>query len=251
MTRSLRGKRVLVVGASSGIGRAFAIQAGKEGAQVVLVARRKEKLDDAIAEAGTGTPVAADIADPAGAAAVAEAARTTLGEVDLLFCSVGVAPLKMFADTDSDDWESVMRTNVVGVHQLIRHALPVLAEGAIVGALSSESVGQQRAALGAYAASKAALMSSFDAWRTEHPGLRFCTIAVGSTIPTEFADAFDPELLGSVLEDWIWRGLVQETLMTPDAVADAIAGMLAGIIDHPDVGLDHAVIKPPSAPRRM
>jgi hypothetical protein len=56
--------------------------------------------------------------------------------------------------------------------------------------------------------------------------------------------------LGTALTEWLARGLVQESRMTPEAVADVLAGMFASAIDHPDVGLESIVIKSPTGPMR-
>jgi hypothetical protein len=69
-------------------------------------------------------------------------------------------------------------------------------------------------------------------------------------VPTDFTSAFDPDLLGTALTEWLARGLVQESRMTPEAVADVLAGMFASAIDHPDVGLESIVIKSPTGPMR-
>ncbi len=248
--RTLAGKRVAVVGASAGIGRAFAVRAGKEGADLLIAARRRDRLEEVAAEAGCGTAVSVDVRDADDCARLAETVRETLGAIDLLFVSVGYAPLRMFADTSVGDWLDVMQTNVFGVHQVINCCLPVLAPAAIVSALSSETVGQPRAGLGAYSSSKAALAESLNAWRTEHPGFRYCCVTVGGTVPTEFTAAFDPELLGTVVQDWVARGLLQETLMSPQDVADLLAGTFASAVNFPAVGLEQIVIRPPSSPRR-
>ncbi len=247
--RTLAGKRVVVVGASAGIGRAFAVHAGKEGADLLIAARRRDRLEEVVAEAGCGTAVSADVRNAQDCAHIADVARDRLGAIDLLFISLGYAPLRMFADTSADDWADVMQTNVVSVHQVIRSCLPMLAPAAIVCALSSETVGQPRAALGAYSSSKAALAESLNAWRTEHPAFRFCCVSVGGTVPTEFTAAFDPELLGVVVQDWIARGLLQETLMSPDDVADVLAGVFASALNFPVVGLEQLVVRPPSSMR--
>ncbi|WP_068186456.1 SDR family oxidoreductase [Mycobacterium sp. UM_CSW] len=248
--RTLAGKRVVVIGASAGIGRAFAVRAGKEGADLLIAARRQDRLDEVAAEAGCSAAISVDVRNADDCVRLADMARRTVGEIDLLFISVGYAPLRMFADTSVDDWMDVMRTNVVGVHNVVRSCLPVLAPAAIVSAMSSETVGQPRAALGAYSSSKAALSESLNAWRTEHPGFRYCCVTVGGTVPTEFTAAFDPELLGTVVQDWVARGLLQETLMSPDDVADMLAGTFASAMNFPTVGLEQLVIRPPSPPRR-
>lgn len=247
MERSLAGKRVVVVGASAGIGREFAVRARKEDAKLLIAARRHDRLDETVAAAGGGTAVVVDACNAEDCARLAEAARQSLGQIDVLFVTVGYAPLRLFADTDADDWLAVFRTNVVAVHQVIRACLPTLAPGAIVAAMSSETVGQPRTALGAYSTSKAALVESFNAWRTEHPGLRFCCVAVGGTMPTEFTSAFDPNLLGVAVQDWVARGLLQETLMTPGDVADVLVGVFGSAVGFPDVGLENLVLRPPSA----
>ncbi|WP_231983666.1 SDR family oxidoreductase [Mycobacterium sp. E2733] len=247
----MAGKRVVVVGASAGIGRAFAVRAGKEGADLLIAARRLDRLEEVAAEAGCGHPVRADVRSAEDCARIADISRDKLGGVDLLFISVGYAPLRMFAETSADDWFDVMHTNVVSVHQVIRSCLPVLAPAAIVAALSSETVGQPRAALGAYSSSKAALSESLNAWRTEHPSFRYCCVNVGGTVPTEFTAAFDPELLGVVVQDWIARGLLQETLMSPDDVADVLAGVFATALSRPVVGLEQLVVRPPASMRGL
>src|ERR1700739_2057652 len=248
--RTVAGKRVAVVGASAGIGRAFALRAGKEGADLLIAARRRDRLEEVTAEAGSGTAVTADVRSAEDCSRIADVARDRLGGLDLLFISVGYAPLRMFADTSADDWFDVMRTNVIRVHQVIRSCLPVLAPAAIVSALSSETVGQPRTALRAYSSSKAALSESLNAWRTEHPEFRFCCAIVGGTVPTEFTAAFDPELLGVVVQDWIARGLLQEQLMAPDDLADVLAGGFRRPLNFPVVGLEQLVVRPPSSMRR-
>ncbi|BBX00946.1 short-chain dehydrogenase [Mycolicibacterium moriokaense] len=249
--RSLAGKRVVVVGASAGIGRAFAVRAGKEGAKLVLAARRAEKLDEVVAEAGTGTRVAVDVRNPADCARLGAAAGEALGQIDILLICSGYAPLKMFTDTDAQDWRDVFETNVIGVHELIRAHLPSLTSTAIVAVLSSDSVRYPHTALGAYSSSKAAMERCLVSWRMEKPGYRFSCVEISGTVPTDFTSAFDPDVLNSALTEWLARGLVQESRMTPEAVADVLAGIFASAIDHPDVGLESLVVKSPTGPMRV
>lgn len=248
--RSLAGKRIVVVGASAGIGRALAVRAGKEGARLVVAARRSDKLSEVIAEAGGGTAVAVDVCAPSDCARVAAVAKDVLGEIDLLIYSVGYAPLKMLVDTDARDWLEVMQTNVIGLHETIRAHLPYLSPSAIVAALSSDSIRSPHDALGAYSSSKAAMERCLVAWHLEHPGYRFSCIEVGGTFPTDFISAFDPELLGTVALEWIKRGLVQQSRMSPEAVADVLSGLFASAIDNPDVGLEHLLVRSPTGPMR-
>src|SRR4051794_25264392 len=116
----LEGRRILVVGASAGIGRAFAVSAVRGGAKVVLTARRMTELRSAADEAGGGTAVAGDIADDASRRTVLGAAVDALGQIDLVLCTVGVATLGYAKDADAHTWEQTFRTNVVALNQLIR-----------------------------------------------------------------------------------------------------------------------------------
>ena len=64
MTEVLAGKRMLVVGASAGIGRSIALRAAKDGCEIAVVARRKDVLEDLTAKAATGTVIVADLGLP-------------------------------------------------------------------------------------------------------------------------------------------------------------------------------------------
>ena len=242
----MHGSRVLVVGASSGIGREFAVRATQGGATTVLVARRRDLLEETAALAGGGHVVCADVADADDCARVAREATEVLGAVDLLLYCVGYAPLRALSDTTAEDWRAVFDANVVGLHQLIRSTLPTFSDRAIVAAISSEAVAQPRSALGAYVSSKAALEQMLRVWRIEHPAVRFSCIAVGATVPTEFGREFDPGLLGASLDDWVRHGLVQEQFMATGELADVVAGVLAAALPYPGIGVEHISLRSPS-----
>lgn len=247
MSRStLEGRRVLVVGASAGIGRAFAVRAVREGAQVALAARRAERLAEAIEEAGGGTALAADLRDPAACRRIGAEAVSLLGPLDLVFVAAGAASLGWVEDTSAEDWALAFDTNVIGVNLLIAALLPSLAPGAIVAACSSESVGHPHAGLVAYGASKAALEESLRGWRVEHPEVRFSCAAVGATIPTEFGAAFDPQILGRALELWARHGLAKEQLMRTDDVADVLVGTFGVALAYPGVGIEQLTVRSPA-----
>jgi NAD(P)-dependent dehydrogenase (short-subunit alcohol dehydrogenase family) len=242
----LDGRRVLVVGASAGIGRAFAVHAAAEGARLVAVARRADRLDELVAEIGGGTAVVADISEDDDCRRLADEIRRDLGEIDLVLHAAAMAPLKRFADTTADDWRRVLATNVIGVHQVINAVLPLLAPGAIVGVLSSETIGQARAGLGAYSASKAALEESLRCWHTEHPNIRFSCVAVGSTVPTEFGLSFDLPLLGDLMGDWALHGLAQAEFMDTEEVGDFLVHMYAAALPYAQVNIEHLLLRSPS-----
>jgi NAD(P)-dependent dehydrogenase (short-subunit alcohol dehydrogenase family) len=244
---ALAGRRVVVVGASAGIGRAFAVQAVQAGAEVALVARREEPLVAAVKEAGGGHVVVGDICDHDGTPALVTAAASAVGgEIDLVVHAAGASDLRLLADADAETWRRTFEINVVAANGLINAALPYLAPGAIVGVLSSESADKPRSGMVPYAASKAALDVALRGWRLEHPEVRFSCLAVGATQPTEFGNGFDGDLLGRVFADWGRHGLLQEAFMDTDDLAGFLVGTLGTALDHPTVGVEHIVLRSPS-----
>jgi NAD(P)-dependent dehydrogenase (short-subunit alcohol dehydrogenase family) len=238
----VKGARVAVVGASAGIGRAFASAAVEAGAQVVAAARRA----DALAELDGAHGVVADVCTDDGRAAIVAACRERLGGVDLVVHAAGRADLSLVADTGDDVWRSALETNVVAYNRLVAAALPLLEPPAVVAALSSETAGVPRSGLVAYAASKAALDTSVKGWQVEHPGLRFSVVSVGATQPTEFGHGFRGDLLGPAMADWNRRGLMQAAYMDTAEVADLLVALYGAAIANPSVGIEHVVLRSPS-----
>jgi NAD(P)-dependent dehydrogenase (short-subunit alcohol dehydrogenase family) len=246
-TTTLGGRRVLVVGASAGIGRAFAARAVADGAQVALAARRASVLSEAVAEAGGGTPLVADLRTPDDCARLGEEAARALGEIDLVFVAAGASLLAWLEDATSDEWATAFETNVIGVNLAIRSLLPALAPGAIVAACSSESVGRPYAALVPYAASKAALEETLRGWRVEHPGVRFSCVQVGATQPTDFGTSWDIGQLTRAMNEWARHGIAQTDLMQTDHVVDVLATTFGVALAYPGVGVEHLTVRSPAA----
>jgi NAD(P)-dependent dehydrogenase (short-subunit alcohol dehydrogenase family) len=235
-----------VVGASSGIGRAFAVAAVKDGARVVMAARRRELLEKACAEAGGGLGVSVDLQEPDSGTRLAEAVGEHLGGLDLVVSCIGAAPLRMLADMSHEDWQHVFQTNVIGVHRALNACLPLLERDAMIMAFSTESIGQPRTGLAAYVASKAALEQMVSCWRAERPWLRFTIVTVGATFPTDFGLAFDGELLTHLMTDWAARGIAHEEYMTPEDVAGVLLGTAATSWRRPGVCIEHLTLRSPS-----
>jgi NAD(P)-dependent dehydrogenase (short-subunit alcohol dehydrogenase family) len=246
MTESLAGRKVVVLGASSGIGKAFGLRAIKEGADVLFTARRQDRLDGAVAEAGGGHAVAVDVGVVGDCARLGEEASRLLGSVDVVLSSVGTAPLKLLADTTAEDWMTTLQTNVIGVSSAVAALLPSLADGAMVLALSSEAVQMPRWAMGAYGASKAALEAMLRTWRVEQPRYRFGTVGIGSTFPTEFGGSFDRAMLGAAMDMWTKHGQAQEAFMDPEDVAAVLLGMIASLLPCPGVNMEHTLLRTPA-----
>ena len=243
---TIAGKRVLAVGASSGIGRAFAIEAVRAGADVALAARRLDRVKEAAASAGHAHALACDVRRHEDCRRVVTEAVAALGGIDLVLYAAGRAPLQALIDTNTDEWQDVLDTNVVGLQRITREVLPHLSAGGIVAVLSSETVGKPRTGLGAYAASKAALDESLRTWRLEHPEHRFACLTVGATQPTEFGSDFEMSRLEPAMRSWYRHGLMQAAYMDTAEVATFMVTMLGAALALPTISVENLTLRSPS-----
>jgi NAD(P)-dependent dehydrogenase (short-subunit alcohol dehydrogenase family) len=197
MTVSVSGRRVLVTGASAGLGRHMALALAREGAEVAAAARRAEALDALAAEgARFGAlirPVPMDVADPASVSAGVAAAAAALGGLDGLVANAGVARAGPALDATEADWRATMSVNLDGVFRTAQAAARVMAAGqggAIVTVASILGFGVAKG-VAAYAASKAAVVHLTKALALEWAaiGVRVNALAPGY-IPTDLNRAW-------------------------------------------------------------
>lgn len=234
--------RVVVVGASSGLGRCIGTGLAQRGAHVALLARRRDRLDDAAKEAGPGTlAISCDVTDQASCAAAIAEAAAGLGGIDGLVYAPGIGPLVRLEDMSADQWHAVFATNVIGASLVTAAALAHLAaSGGTAAYLTSVSASETAPwpGLGAYAASKAALDKLVEAWRGEHPNVGFTRLVVGDCAGgtgdsvVEFSDGWDPALADEMLTLWIERRLVSGNLLPVDRLVSVVELVLqAGAAD--------------------
>ena len=137
MTFPLTGTVALVTGASSGIGAATARRLASEGARVVLVARRKDRLDTLAAEieraGGTALAVATDLTDRPAAEAAVQQALERFGRLDILVNNAGLMLLGPVVGADLGEWERMIDVNVKGLLHTTHAALPHLLRAAEQG----------------------------------------------------------------------------------------------------------------------
>jgi NADP-dependent 3-hydroxy acid dehydrogenase YdfG len=215
--------RVVIVGASSGLGRCIGAGLAEKGAQVALMGRRADLLASAAEEAGANAvAITCDATDEAATADAIAAAADQLGGIDGLVYTAGTAPLVKLADLDVDTWRRAFDTNVIGAAVVTRAALPHLLESSGTAVyLSSVSASSTPPwpGLGAYAASKAALDKMVDAWRVEHPEIGFTRLVVGECAGgsgdsvTQMASAWDLELAAEMVPTWVQRNYMTGALM--------------------------------------
>jgi short-subunit dehydrogenase len=132
-TRELHRCRAILTGASSGIGRALAIELVSAGARVLAVARRAERLEALGRELAAGPGEifvrAGDITDDATRRAVIGAAQEQLGGLDLLVNNAGIGAMGPFAEASPERLRQVMEVNFFAPAELTRLALPLLQVG--------------------------------------------------------------------------------------------------------------------------
>ncbi|MGD0173417.1 MAG: SDR family oxidoreductase [Anaerolineales bacterium] len=130
MTGKLAGKTALITGASSGIGRASALALAQEGANLVLTARRRNRLDELEAAVqktdGTAVSVVGDAVQEETAVACVAAAVKTFRTLDILINNVGVGNYKNLVDTSAAEYDEMMDANVRTTFLFTRHAVPVM-----------------------------------------------------------------------------------------------------------------------------
>jgi NAD(P)-dependent dehydrogenase (short-subunit alcohol dehydrogenase family) len=244
----LQGARILVVGASSGIGRAVALQCAAGGAGVVVAGRRVEKLDEVVSASGeargeTGGghvhAVACDVRDPEQCDTVVTEAVAALGGLDCLVYSTAIDPLRRLRDTEAQLWTDVLATNVVGASLVTRAVLPHLQASTVTRRgravyISASSVGRPLPGMGAYETSKAALDELTRAWRSEHPEVGFSCVAVGQTLGTDVYAHWDRDLLVELSGEWAARGYTHDNgpgAMTVEECAGAVVGAITSPVD--------------------
>jgi NAD(P)-dependent dehydrogenase (short-subunit alcohol dehydrogenase family) len=230
----LDGRRLLVVGASSGIGAAFARAASGAGARVAVSARRADALTALVEAMGAGVAVPGDVTVPAEVRDVVETTVEALGGLDLVLYAAGSGVLGRIEELDPEVWVALFRLNVIGASLVTRETLPHLAPDGVVAYLSSRTVEDANALFAAYHVTKAALDQTIRAWRVEHPRRRFVRVVMGNTQPTGFAQHMGDELMHEAIESWAAQAL-PGGLMHTDDVGSALASALGVVLDHPEI----------------
>ena len=205
----LSGKVAIVTGASSGIGRASALLLAREGASVVVGARRREELDALVTEirarGGRAHALAGDVRDEAFAQALVGAALREFGGLDVAFNNAGtLGTLGPTPEITRAQWQETLDTNLTAAFLGAKHQIPaLLARGGGSLIFTSTFVGYTVGFPGAaaYAASKSGLIGLTQALAAElgPRGVRVNAILPGGT-DTAMAHAMNgtPEAIAAV-----------------------------------------------------
>ncbi|BDC52255.1 oxidoreductase [Bryobacterales bacterium F-183] len=240
----VRGKVVLITGASSGIGEATARLLASRGATVVLGARRTDRLEQIVSDirstGGTADARKLDVADRADTAAFVQFAIEKYGRVDVLFNNAGVMPLSPLSALKVDEWDNMLNVNVRGVLNGIAAALPLMEAqggGQIINnaSVAAHWVGPTAAV---YSATKYAVRIISEGLRSETQKVRVSVVSPGVT-ETE---------LGHDISDDATKGFLTE-LRKNSLAADDIARAVVYAIDQPPhVDVNEIIVRPIVSP---
>lgn len=214
------GRRVLVTGASRGIGRAVAMAFAVCGDRVALLSRASPELDAtarACAEHAAEVVVLhADVTDEEQTRAAATYAIEQLGGLDVLVNNAGVGLYAPFGELPASAWEEMLRVNVLGTANVVRNVLPTMLgqrDGQIINIGSIRGI-ETIGGTTAYAASKFAVVGFTQALRRElaGSGVRVSLVAPGG-VRTDFGQ--------------IPAGEKDENFLPPDVVAETVVAMVS------------------------
>jgi len=219
MDQRLSGSVCLITGASAGIGKACALALAKEGASLVLTARRKHRLDELVeaiqSAGGRAVEVVGDVREEETARRAVMTAKEQFGAVHILINNAGMGNYKQLIDTSAEEYDEMMDTNVRSTFLFTRHTVPLMIEqrsGTIL-ILSSMAGIYGFAGEAVYCATKFAQVGFAQALDKElHPhGIKVGVICPGG-VKTEFA-------LGKGRTE---ESVAQSGMLDPEDVAAAV-----------------------------
>ena len=223
----LGGRRILITGAGSGLGRATAERFVAEGAQVALLDRDRAGAETTAQNSG-GHVIVADVSDEAAVLDAVAAAARAMGGLDGVVNSAGIMCADRLADTSLATWQRVMAVNLTGPFLVCRAALPFLAQhscSSIVNIASAQALLPGMTG-GAYAASKAGVMVFTKALAVElAPGVRANAICPGAAT-TPMGNAAVEALDEAGRAAFLARYAIGR-LSTPEEVASAILFLIS------------------------
>jgi NAD(P)-dependent dehydrogenase (short-subunit alcohol dehydrogenase family) len=222
MSRRLEGRRILITGASSGVGIAAVERFAQEGAALALVARGEDALREAAAVAREHGAVAhifpADLTDREGTTAAVQAAAAALGGLDVVVSNAGALAFGHLLEVDGEDFDRALAVTFTGAVNVIRAALPELrASRGLIVATSSIMARVPMPAFSGYTAAKHALRGFLNTLRIEEreqrSGVRVAMVSPGpidtpiyeratsgtGRRPAILPDAYSPETVAAAL----------------------------------------------------
>ncbi len=220
----VRGKGVVITGASRGLGAALAQELARQGAKLALVARGEEALEEVAgairAAGGEAHAIPADVGAKDDVYPIAGAAASLVGEVEVVIhnaSDLGPVPLALLADTACEDLERALAVNLVGPFRLTKAFVGpmLLRQRGLVVHVSSDAATGAYPRWGAYGASKAGLDHLARIWAAELDGTGVRFVGV------------DPGEMDTAMHAAAMPDADRAALAAPEEVARKVARMIA------------------------
>ena len=247
LSRNIRGKVVVITGASSGLGEATARLLSAEGATVVLAARRQERIaalaESLSQEGGTALAIETDVRDLAQVRNLVDKAVESFGKIDVLLNNAGLMPLAPLAQLKTDEWDQMIDVNLKGVLNGIAAALPHMQRQKSGHIINVSSVYGHKPGPDAtvYCATKFAVRALSEGLRQEVKpyNIRTTVISPGA-VATELLDHISDERIKVATQDFVSQIAVP---------AETFARMVAFAINEPDdVDVNEILFRPTAQP---
>jgi NADP-dependent 3-hydroxy acid dehydrogenase YdfG len=237
----IEGKVVIITGASSGLGEATARRLAKNGAKLMLAARREDRLKDLVADLTKDSAVVkyqvTNVSDRSQVEQLVQATKEAYGRVDVLVNNAGLMPLSPLSATKVDEWEKMIDVNIKGVLYGIAAVMPIMLQQGSGHIINLSSVAGHKVFAGGavYCATKFAVKAISEGIRLESDGkIRSTNISPG-TVATELANTISDDKSAEMVK--------QLSAIAIDA--DAIARAITYAIEQPgDVDVNEMIIRP-------
>jgi NADP-dependent 3-hydroxy acid dehydrogenase YdfG len=223
---SVKGKVVVITGASSGIGEATAKLLAKNGAMVMLGARREERLykiaDEINVNGGRADYRTVDVTKPEEVQALVDAAKDSFGGVDVIFNNAGIMPNSPMSEVRTDEWNKMIDVNLKGVLNGIAAVLPTFTAQKHGHIITTSSVAglKNYVGSGVYGATKFAVKNAMEVTRMEsaNEGTNIRTTTLyPAAINTELLDHIGDEKTATNMKNFY-----KQHGISPDAIARVV-----------------------------
>ncbi|WP_207423794.1 SDR family oxidoreductase [Desertivirga brevis] len=245
MENNIRGKVVVITGASSGMGEAAAKHLSELGATVVLGARRADRIEKLAKEiqdnGGKALAVAVDVTQREQVKSLVDAAVEQFGRVDVILNNAGIMPLSTMDSLHVDEWEKMIDVNIKGVLNGIAAVLPYMKEQKSGQIINTSSVAGHKVFTGSavYSATKYAVRALTEGLRMEvKPYNIRTTIVCPGAVKTELLEQITDVNVRQANEDYV--GAVG---ISPESFARVVA---FAISQPEDVDINEVIFRPTS-----
>lgn len=240
--KSIENKVVIITGASSGIGAETARVLAKNGAKVVLSARREERLKKLAEEIGENAIyLKSDVSNAEDMQVLVQLAKEKFGKVDVLFANAGIMPGGNMSELKVKDWMGMVNINIVGVLNSMAAVLPEFIAQRSGHIIVTSSAAGLRSVPGnaVYCGTKHFVRAMLDSFRmeavTEGTNIHTTTIYPGA-VKTELLNTIAPSETKAMVEKFY-----EDAGITPDVIANAV---LYAVSQPDNVNVSDLVVRP-------